>query len=59
MQEILDAVERIDAKRLVIDSLVSLEMALAPVSARTSRVALSNDRGVDERWRHDSQHGRS
>jgi circadian clock protein KaiC len=30
MQEILDAVERIDAKRLVIDSLVSLEMALAP-----------------------------
>jgi circadian clock protein KaiC len=30
MQEILDAVERIGAKRLVIDSLVSLEMALAP-----------------------------
>ncbi|HEY5075458.1 MAG TPA: ATPase domain-containing protein [Pyrinomonadaceae bacterium] len=30
MQEILDAVERVDAKRLVIDSLVSLEMALAP-----------------------------
>ena len=29
MQEILDAVERIGAKRLVIDSLVSLEMALA------------------------------
>ena len=30
MQEILDAVERLDAKRLVIDSLVGLEMALAP-----------------------------
>jgi circadian clock protein KaiC len=30
MQEILDAVERVGAKRLVIDSLVSLEMALAP-----------------------------
>src|SRR5471032_981293 len=30
MQTILDAVERIGAKRLVIDSLVSLEMALAP-----------------------------
>ena len=30
MQEILDAVERIGAKRLVIDSLVGLEMALAP-----------------------------
>ena len=30
MQEILDAVKRIGAKRLVIDSLVSLEMALAP-----------------------------
>jgi circadian clock protein KaiC len=30
MQEILDVVERIGAKRLVIDSLVSLEMALAP-----------------------------
>ena len=30
MQEILDAVDRIGAKRLVIDSLVSLEMALAP-----------------------------
>jgi circadian clock protein KaiC len=30
MQEILDAVERLGAKRLVIDSLVSLEMALAP-----------------------------
>ena len=30
MQEILDAVERIGARRLVIDSLVSLEMALAP-----------------------------
>jgi circadian clock protein KaiC len=30
MQAILDAVERIGAKRLVIDSLVSLEMALAP-----------------------------
>ena len=30
MQTILDAVERVGAKRLVIDSLVSLEMALAP-----------------------------
>lgn len=30
MQEILDAVERVDAKRLVIDSLVGFEMALAP-----------------------------
>ena len=30
MQEILDAVERVGATRLVIDSLVSLEMALAP-----------------------------
>jgi circadian clock protein KaiC len=30
MQEILDAVDRVGAKRLVIDSLVSLEMALAP-----------------------------
>ena len=30
MQTIMDAVERVDAKRLVIDSLVSLEMALAP-----------------------------
>jgi circadian clock protein KaiC len=30
MQEILDAVERIGAKRLVIDSLVNPEMALAP-----------------------------
>lgn len=30
MQEILDAVDRIGAKRLVIDSLVGFEMALAP-----------------------------
>ena len=30
MQAILDAVEKIDAKRLVIDSLVGFEMALAP-----------------------------
>ena len=30
MQEILDGVKRVGAKRLVIDSLVSLEMALAP-----------------------------
>ena len=30
MQEILDAVERLGARRLVIDSLVGLEMALAP-----------------------------
>ncbi len=30
MQEILDAVKRLDAKRLVIDSLVGFEMALAP-----------------------------
>ncbi len=30
MQEILDAVGRLDAKRLVIDSLVGFEMALAP-----------------------------
>ena len=30
MQEILDAVQRLGAKRLVIDSLVGLEMALAP-----------------------------
>ena len=30
MQEIIDAIERVGAKRLVIDSLVSLEMALAP-----------------------------
>ena len=30
MQETLDAIERVDAKRLVIDSLVGFEMALAP-----------------------------
>ena len=30
MQAILDAVKRLDAKRLVIDSLVGFEMALAP-----------------------------
>ena len=30
MQEILDAVKRLEAKRLVIDSLVGFEMALAP-----------------------------
>lgn len=30
MQEILDAIERVKAKRLVIDSLVGFEMALAP-----------------------------
>lgn len=30
MQEVLDAIERVGAKRLVIDSLVGLEMALAP-----------------------------
>ena len=30
MQEIFDAVKRLDAKRLVIDSLVGFEMALAP-----------------------------
>ncbi len=30
LQEILDAVKRIDARRLVIDSLVGFEMALAP-----------------------------
>ncbi|MGZ4964773.1 MAG: RAD55 family ATPase, partial [Limisphaerales bacterium] len=30
MQEILDAIDRIGAKRLVIDSLVGFEMALAP-----------------------------
>jgi circadian clock protein KaiC len=30
MQEILDAVKRVDAKRLVIDSLAGFEMALAP-----------------------------
>ena len=30
MQELLDAVERVGAKRLVIDSLVGFEMALAP-----------------------------
>ncbi len=30
MQEILDAVKRLDAKRLTIDSLVGFEMALAP-----------------------------
>jgi circadian clock protein KaiC len=30
MQEILDAIERVGAKRVVIDSLVGFEMALAP-----------------------------
>jgi circadian clock protein KaiC len=30
MQEILDAIERVDAKRVVIDSLAGFEMALAP-----------------------------
>ena len=30
MREILDAIKRVDAKRLVIDSLVGFEMALAP-----------------------------
>ena len=58
MQEILDAIERIGAKRLVIDSLVSLEMALAPgFRDGLSRVALPDDCGVDGSRGHDSQHG--
>jgi circadian clock protein KaiC len=35
MQEILEAVKRVNAKRVVIDSLVGFEMALAPVSGKT------------------------
>ena len=60
MQEILDAIERVGAKRLVIDSLVGFEMALAPgFRDGLSRVALPDDRGVDRSRGHDSQHGRS
>jgi circadian clock protein KaiC len=40
MQEILDAVKRIGAKRLVIDSLVGFEMALAPAFRTDFRESL-------------------
>lgn len=40
MQEILDAIERVGAKRLVIDSLVGFEMALAPGFRTDFRVSL-------------------
>ncbi len=40
MQEILDAVERLGAKRLVIDSLVGFEMALAPAFRTDFRESL-------------------
>jgi circadian clock protein KaiC len=40
MQEILDAVKKIDAKRLVIDSLAGFEMALAPGFRADFREAL-------------------
>ena len=40
MQEILDAVKRLDAKRLVIDSLVGFEMALAPAFRTDFRESL-------------------
>jgi len=40
MHEILDAVRKIGAKRLVIDSLAGFEMALAPASAPTFRESL-------------------
>ncbi len=40
MQEILDAIDRIGAKRLVIDSLVGFEMALAPAFRTDFRESL-------------------
>ena len=59
MQEILNAIERLGAKRLVIDSLVGFEMALAPGFREDFReslyrmiVALTGSRG------HHPQHGR-
>src|SRR5471030_1398316 len=58
MQEILDAVERVGAKRLVIDSLVSLDGAGARLPRGFPRVALPHDRGADRRGGHDPQHRR-
>lgn len=46
MQEILDAVERTGAKRLVIDSLVGFEMALAPSFREDFRESLYRPRSA-------------
>ena len=45
VHEIVNSVRKIGCKRLVIDSLVGFEMALAPGSARLPRVAVPHDRG--------------
>jgi circadian clock protein KaiC len=58
MHEILDAVQKIGAKRLVIDSLAGFEMALALRLPRgLSRIALADDHRFDRSRGDDSKHG--
>ena len=59
VHEIVNAVKEIGAKRLVIDSLVGFEMALAPgFRDRLPRVALPDDRRAHPAGRDDRQHRR-
>lgn len=59
VHEIVNTVKRIGCKRLVIDSLVGFEMALAPrLPRRLPRVALPHDRRPHASWRHHHQHRR-
>jgi len=58
MHSILDAVQKIGAKRLVIDSLAGFEMALSPgFRADFSRIPLPDDLRFNGNWGHDSKHG--
>ena len=58
MHEIVDAVQEIGAKRLVIDSLAGFEMALAPGFRTDFRESLYRMIGALTRRRHDRQHRR-
>ena len=58
LYEIQSAVNQIGAKRVVIDSLTGLEIALAPSFAEDFReIAVPTDRGADERRHHDHDDG--
>jgi len=58
MHSILDAVQKIGAKRLVIDSLAGFEMALAPGFRADFRdIALPHDLRFDGNWGYDFKYG--
>lgn len=56
MQELIDAVKRTGAKRMVIDSLAGFDGAGSGIPHGFPRIALPDDPGVDRCWHHRPEH---